>query len=338
MERRYQAERRIQCPIEELERKVPFVVEPWWVPPTIHIAPDRPQSITEHNELVQDDQILPIYTDGSGHRKRVGSAAIIPSVQGALKKAYLGCLISKHSVYAAELYGILMALQLVLEHLPLRRKVIIFTDNHAAIKSTHRPRYQNGQYIIRQIIRTMREVLANGYSVQIRWISAHSGVTGNECVDAHAKDAAVHGPQPRELPTLISALKARIRRRVAIDWSRDWHRDKTGRTTYRLTKLVNKPEILFKHLGEYKAVSALITQMRTGKIGLRSFLYPLGLAPTNQCVRSTQVRRSLPSARLRHYAPFARTLEGPAVAPALPRETADGPLARASLHQASLEI
>lgn len=283
IERRYQAERRIQCPVAELERKVPFVAEPWWVPPAIHIAPDRPQSITEHNELVQDPRVLPVYTDGSGYKKRVGSAATIPLIPGALKKAFLGCLVSKHSVYAAELYGILMALQLVLEQLPSRKEVIIFTDNHAAIKSTHRPRYQNGQYIICQIIRILPEVLAKGYSVQIRWISAHSGVTGNECVDAHAKDAAVHGQQPHELPTLISALKAWVRRRVAIDWSRDWHKDNTGRTTYRLTKLVNKPEILYKHLGEHKAISALITQMRTGKIGLRSFLYPLGLAPTSQC-------------------------------------------------------
>ncbi|TKA77911.1 hypothetical protein B0A49_04302 [Cryomyces minteri] len=193
MERRYRAERRIQYPITELERKVPFVAEPWWVPPAIHIAPNRPQSIVEHNEIIRDLQILPVYTDGSGYKKRVGSAATIPSIPGATKKAFLGSLTDKHSVYAAELYGILMALQLLLEYLPTRKEVVIFTDNHAAIKSTHRPRYQNGQCILRQIIQTLPQVLSKGYNVQIRWISAHSGVTGNECVDAHAKEAALHG-------------------------------------------------------------------------------------------------------------------------------------------------
>ncbi len=51
------------------------------------------------------------------------------------------------TVYFGELYGLLMALDFVVED-KSNQKILIFTDNQAAITSSEQPKQQSGQYLL----------------------------------------------------------------------------------------------------------------------------------------------------------------------------------------------
>ena len=66
-----------------------------------------------------------------------------------------------------------------------RRKIVVFTDNQAAIQTMQNPRRQSGQHnALHHITNTIR-----GEEIEIHWIPAHEGVAGNEQADIAAKEA-----------------------------------------------------------------------------------------------------------------------------------------------------
>ncbi len=74
--------------------------------------------------------------------------------------AYLGP-DTHYTVYAGELYGINMGLELALDHIttyPLLKHIRIFTDNQAAITSTAMPGRQSGQFILKAIAQKYEEL------------------------------------------------------------------------------------------------------------------------------------------------------------------------------------
>ncbi len=78
-----------------------------------------------------------------------------------------------------------MALDFVIED-KSNRKVLIFTDNQAAITSSEQPKQQSGQYLL-QVIALQIGSLSR--QLEIHWILVHSGVAGNESADIAAKKA-----------------------------------------------------------------------------------------------------------------------------------------------------
>lgn len=48
-----------------------------------------------------------------------------------------------------------------------QKKLAVFTDNQAAIRSNYKLRYQNGQHIIMETIRTIEALQAHGYSITL---------------------------------------------------------------------------------------------------------------------------------------------------------------------------
>jgi ribonuclease HI len=69
-------------------------------------------------------------------------------------------------VYAAELQGILLALEMAQDDRQqgyARSKVCIFTDNQAAIKSSAKPKGKLGAYILKAIARKMKNFNKKDY-------------------------------------------------------------------------------------------------------------------------------------------------------------------------------
>ncbi|GAW26203.1 putative zinc knuckle [Rosellinia necatrix] len=97
---------------------------------------------------------LLIYTDGSGIDGHTGAAAECPKIRQT-RKAYMGR-DTASTVYAGELQGINMALQIAREHRHQGsrwEKATIYTDNQAAIRSSATPVGKSGAYLLRQITR-----------------------------------------------------------------------------------------------------------------------------------------------------------------------------------------
>lgn len=283
-------------PQEEVEPMYTNTAEPWWDPPETHTADTKAGAIRLHktqiHRLKRKTTHAAIYTDGSEIQGQVGAAAWCPGAGRNLTR-YLGDN-TQSTVYSAELVGIELALQIAQE-LEGCNGVTIFTDNQAAIQAIAHPAISSGQYITHRVIREIERARRKGIEPTIQWTPSHKGIPGNEEVDLLAKQAAGWDPNTRQtrpelraIPyrryTLRSAKKRESKDRAKRKWGEKWQSHPHGRTYYPYAPLPHKSHVT-AHGDRKKAVSSVIVQMKTGKIGLNSYLH--GIRPdevtTDRC-------------------------------------------------------
>jgi ribonuclease HI len=194
------------------------------------------------------------------------------------------------TVYAAELQGIRLALKIVLDDWnkgSRRKKLIIYTDNQAAIRTVGRPSGRSRAYITADIVRLIDRLQAHkGVPVEVRSVPAHTGVPGNEKADATAKEAAGwradsvcaanRAAPPERLYPLRATLKTWIKREAQKECEYSWSTETRRRACYKYNPKP-KHRVLRLHEKRSKRHSSLLIQMRTEKIGLRDFLYQRGV-------------------------------------------------------------
>ena len=280
--------------LDSLEKRCPFPTTPWYKAPIITIASSAKEATDTHDQLTKDPTVLAVYTDGSGINQKIGASAItlfIPylGAQPMVAQTKQACLGTdeEFTVYMGELYGLAMACEIIAEA-DKTQPVHIFVDSRAAIFAVQNPRQQSGQYMLELIAKRL-DTLRN--TVHIHWIPAHTGVSGNEAADVAAKEATgwraqgppgAASPTPPHLHTLISACKTKVRARVDQQWEEQWKAEVRGRVTYKLTKKPTK-HVLDKFATMSRPETSVLVQARTGKIGLRHYLYSIGAEDSKDC-------------------------------------------------------
>ena len=256
-------ERKYQVQPDRLEKRRPHVVPPWWSPPFVRIAQSAEVAIHEHDDTELGTVCL--YTDGSSIGGHVGAAAVAPAFHGGTtvkRMEYMG-LATTSTVYAAELKGLALALQIVLEihGTTTPGRCTIFTDNQAALQALRDPKCPSGQYLLVEVIRALDELRGRGWEVQFRWIPAHVGVPGNEMADRAAKKAAGSHAEPTAEPQapriLMATAKLTVRQMIRGEWEKAWETAKHGRDLFRLGVRPGKAT-LNTHIGTYCAISLVI--------------------------------------------------------------------------------
>ena len=194
------------------------------------------------------------------------------------------------SIYAGELRGLQLALELALKYSLLIRRLTIFTDSQAAIQAVVKSRNQSGQYLVHGIRQRLLAAQMMSIKVAIHWIPSHAEIEGNEQADILAKQATgwrKDGTGPRaptfpSLQSLSSAAKRTTKARMEAYWEKEWEKGETGRELYRLAPKISKQRLKI-HNDLPKALSAILTQIRTGKAALRSYLHRIKRAPDSRC-------------------------------------------------------
>ena len=121
--------------------------------------PFKIQILRSKEESKREDAQAPehvkIYTDGSAHDGKVGAAAIMLKDGRSLGKLqyYLGK-DSEHTVFEAELVGILLRLQLIKNERSRNLSYTIGVDNQVAIKSLTSKMDKSGHYLAAEILDT----------------------------------------------------------------------------------------------------------------------------------------------------------------------------------------
>lgn len=201
--------------IRDLEQILPFAAPPWWEPPDTVISDSREKALQAHIQATRTPAHFRAYTDGSAIEGEVGASMV--SNHGT-RRLMVGTP-NTHTVYAAELEGIVAALTQIMANEPYRDtttktplRAVIFTNNQAAIQALQEPKAPSGQYILRDAIERVDRLHRAGWSLLFQWIPGHEGAYGNELADMAAKDAAFqaatyYGPKEDPLGPILTRRK-----------------------------------------------------------------------------------------------------------------------------------
>jgi hypothetical protein len=97
-------------------------------------------------------------------------------------------------------------------------------------------------------------------------------VKGNELADKTARGIAGHGAHETAPIRYLSAVYNQPQRQAHERWTSKWEQEVKGEHFRQLIPTQSKA-VRKLHAGRTKAESALLTQLRTGKIGFNAFLH-----------------------------------------------------------------
>lgn len=108
---------------------------------------------------------------------------------------------------------------------------------------------------------------------------------GNKAADLAAKEAADPNLAPHNTTepwTLIATTRTNIRQAMKAEWAQVWANNKHRRDLFKLGVRPGKATLSI-HNRTHRAISSVITQMRTGKISLRAYLHGINKADSDRC-------------------------------------------------------
>jgi ribonuclease HI/endonuclease/exonuclease/phosphatase family metal-dependent hydrolase len=263
------------------------------------IIPDNKEDSI--NTEARSEETVRVYTDGSSHSGRVGASAVLCR-QGRpdrILRAHLGK-DEHHTVYEAELVGILLGLHLIkMERKCGRVKCVIGADNQAAVQALHTELTSPGQHIAAECLKTAKQIFnirrGRDFGLTIRWIAGHSGIQGNEKADIEAKRAAEGSSSDKlKLPRYlrkplkksISAIRQKHNKAANETWKEEWQasdrykrlraKDIVSPSSKKYLKLINDDSIS-------RRTASLIYQLRVGHAPLNDYLHRFQKVDSPRC-------------------------------------------------------
>lgn len=235
-----------------------------------------------------------VYMDGSDIDRGVGAAAILfkDGQRQSTLRAYLRES-TQHTVYKAELVGILLVAHLLRQE-GCSQNIEIGTDNQAAIDALNLNKPVPSHYIVDEAQNLIRRVKLENPSARLLvcWTPGHMGIAGNKMADAEAKQAvARNASPPHTLPALlcnplpISMSAARRTQNDIIKCAAAAHLAKSKCYPHLRSIDATIPSLRFRKLTAKltQKQASLLIQLRMGHIPLNQHLAQIGVAESPAC-------------------------------------------------------
>ena len=270
-------------------------------------VPKLPVSEEAEEEEQIGEDVVQVFSDGSGLDGQVGAAAVMYRTGRGPRvlRYHLGPL-TDHTVFEAEAVGLLLALHMLKYECDAPR-AIVRLDNQAVLGALHIRKPSPAQAIIDEIIAQMERNWAGAsnpaYTLDITWVRGHSGVEGNERVDREAKEAAKgRSSQKRNLPKFltkaplpksISAQRQEFNAGLIRRWKLEWEKSPRHARISRIDPTM--PSNGFRKLmaGLSRSQASIIMQLRTGHVLLRKHLSQICKVDTVTCLHCQQDEESV---------------------------------------------
>ena len=215
-----------------------------------------------------------VYTDGSKLQGRVGAAYVVfQGIQVIGQGSFR--LPDNSTVYQAEIYAIKAASVFLLTQ-QIETDVVFFGDSQAALQALNSERIQS-----RVVLDAVRNLNLLEYVVNLVWVPAHSGIPGNEQVDALAKEATKLD-YTTDMPLPKAVIKQTVLEHLRGIWDEEWQEYTEARMTKYFFPRQNKEKaktackLSRLQLGRY-------VRIITGHNNLRYYQSQLDITLSPQC-------------------------------------------------------
>jgi ribonuclease HI len=258
-----------------------------------------------------DNADFKIYSDRSGNNGETGAAAVLYNkgqtepVKSTQK--YIGPA-QEHNTYKAEVVGAILAMWLIKSTPETSGKTVsLYTDNQSLIHSMHRPRATSGQHLVKNLISEAKKVNAR---LQIKWISGHSNVPGNEKADELAGEAAGGRSSRQEdlppklrfqIPMSASATKQEYHSSLLRKWKAMW--TQFPRRT-KFSEQIDEDFLFTKYRklrnGLTREQASIVMQIRCRHIPLNAYLHRIEKSASRMCQKCNQGEEGVPET-VKHF-------------------------------------
>ncbi|KAJ3572025.1 hypothetical protein NP233_g3370 [Leucocoprinus birnbaumii] len=270
------------------------------LPMTTEVADSREESMQHERD---DTSKYKIYSDGSNQNGRVGAAAVLVvegnTDEARVLKYHLGSA-KEHTSYEAEAVGAVLAMKLAREAVAGAErgeegevKISHYVDSQSVVKALKSRKGKTGQYLVESYRRGMAKIVeGSGAELRLNWISAHSGVEGNEMADEAAKQAAEgESSQRQDLPAIIrnplrsskSALRQAKTEETKRSWKEEWQ--KSPRFERMNSVDPNHPYNRFREWRDDldRNQGSILVQLRSGHLPINVYLKRIGKRQDDKC-------------------------------------------------------
>ncbi|KAG8184453.1 hypothetical protein JTE90_002302 [Oedothorax gibbosus] len=212
---------------------------------------------------------LEIFTDGSAINGAVGGAFVVCYYGQAIHSG-LGRLEDRNSVFQAELTAIEKACAWVNQNLR-NTEVSLFSDIRSGLQTIANP--DNRCSIAISILEHIEKAKTLHVKMNLNWVKAHVGITGNELADSAAKEATELELQDWAQKLPKSYLRRSLKTMAQDLWQNRWNETTNGLVTKKF----------FPKVSTSRLIRGRVAQLATGHGRFPSYLQRFNFDIEGEC-------------------------------------------------------